>query len=218
VRRAVLRSNYTRRGLLSRTLNLRNALFLHKEKSAGRPTQLGDNYSVPSESGQLFRADPCRNVIFLSVFLPSFVSLSLSLSLSLSSQSSSRYPSLSWLNARKHDLYPVANSFLSTIFRMIFPRELRKSRTGKFSRKKLFRVVLFVRLYAFFIGPFYRPFLFNQNYRLYPRIILAKREITINHINQTTFSWAFQATLTQDSRVSLLAKRGIKQFWGSIIL
>lgn len=32
----VLRSNYTRRGSLSRTLNLRNALFLHREKSAGR--------------------------------------------------------------------------------------------------------------------------------------------------------------------------------------
>ena len=72
--------------------------------------------------------------------------------------------------------------------------------------------------FLFACTPFYRPFLFDQNYRLYPRIILAKREITINHINQTTFSWAFQATLTQDSRVSLLAKRGIKQFWGSIIL
>lgn len=32
----VLRSNYTRRGSLSRTLNLQNALFLHREKSAGR--------------------------------------------------------------------------------------------------------------------------------------------------------------------------------------
>ena len=156
MRRAVLRSNYTRRGLLSRTLNLRNALFLHKEKSAGRPTQLGDNYSVPSESGQLFRADPCRNAIFLSVFLPSFVSLSLSFSLSLLSE-------FVTLTLSSVDQCQKERSISRCEFLPIhdipndFPRELRKSRkfSGKFSRKKTLQSCTFCSLVRLFIGHFY---------------------------------------------------------------
>lgn len=130
-------------------------------------TQLGDNYSVPSGPGQLFRAGPCRNAILLSVFLPSFVSFSLLLSVRYANPLlRGSMPERSISRCGFLPVRDIPNGF---------PRRLRKSRTGKFLRKKkLFTVALFVRLFAFSSAIFIRSILPLIH------VLLAKREITIN--------------------------------------
>lgn len=154
MRRAVLRSNYTRRGSLSRTLNLRNALFLHREKSASR--WLNSVIIIRFRRGQgnyFARARVVMLYFSLSFYLPLSLSLSFSQFATLT---------LFSVDQCQNDLYPVADSFLSVIFQTVFPAGCENLGLENSWEKKNSSQLHFL----FACSPFHRPFLFDQYYHL----------------------------------------------------
>lgn len=140
MRRAVLRSNYTRCGSLSRTLNLRNALFLRKEKSL-RVTDslLSDNCSVPSELGNYF----ARTRVARYAILALSSSLSLAFANVLIVLAVSPRP---WIDART--IY-IRAFLLRDVSTDGFPRETRKISCGISPRLGSFRVYQTPRSHSF---------------------------------------------------------------------
>lgn len=157
---------------LSRTLNLQNALFLHREKSAGR--RLDSVIIIRFRRGQSnyftrTRVARCFTSLLLSPFL--FLSFFQFATLIVSSVGGS----MPERSISRPAFLPVrdipTNGFLRGI-----PR---KSLTGTFpSYREKKTPELYLSLAR---SPFHRLFLCGENYRLSHHVLLTERKIAITH-------------------------------------